>query len=106
MTIETLNRSWALSSYNEGAGDQLDYYLNEKECEIGDIAYLYSHDDKELTRLKIVNIIRRSDDFEEYDALVEDEDVLIDGEINYDADTSAEFIADNDSYLVWFVYAD
>ena len=39
---------------------------------------------------------------EYYDDL--DEDVLIDGETEYGADTSAEFITDNDCYLVWFKY--
>lgn len=33
---------------------------------------------------------------------MENDDVLIDGEDKYDADTSAEFITDCDCYLVWF----
>jgi hypothetical protein len=40
-----------------------------------------------------------------YDYLVENEDVLLDGEDKFNADTSAEFIMDNDCYLVWFKYA-
>lgn len=39
-----------------------------------------------------------------YNEDTDSEDVLIDGESEYDADTSAEFITDNDSYLVWFDY--
>ena len=42
------------------------------------------------------------DNIEYYDSL--DENVLLDGEDKYSADTSAEFITDNDCYLVWFKY--
>lgn len=103
MTIEELN-NLALSEYNEGTEDQLDYYINEMHCDIGDKAYLYSHDDKTLTEMEIVHIIARSDDREFYDNL--DENVLYENEreIAYNADTSAEFITDNDCYLVWFKY--
>ena len=56
--------------------------------------------------MKILNIIRRSDDPKKYDKLRENEDVLLDGEDEYNADTSAEFITDNDCYLVWFEFCE
>lgn len=101
MTRELL-RSWSLSEYNEDTNDQLDYYVNEKECNAGNKAYLYSHAEDEITEMEIIKTIFRSDNIEYYDSL--DEDVLLDGEDKYSADTSAEFITDNDCYLVWFKY--
>ena len=101
MTRELL-RNWLLSEYNEDTGDQLDYYVNEKECNTGSKAYLYSHAEDEITEMEIIKTIFRSDNIEYYDSL--DEDVLLDGEDKYSADTSAEFITDNDCYLVWFKY--
>ena len=101
MTIEEL-KNWMLSSYNEDTDDQLDYYMNGLKCAVGDKAYLYSHEDDELTEMEIVHIIFRSDDMEFYDSL--DEDVLCDKEEEYEADTSAEFIIDDDCFLVWFKY--
>ena len=101
MTREDL-KNWELSEYNEDTEDQLDYYINERKCDVGDKAYLYSHEDDELIEMKIIKIICRSDDEDYYDGL--DEDVLIDGETEYNADTSAEFITDNDCYLIWFKY--
>ena len=101
MTTEDLSH-FALSEYNEGTEDQLDYYINERHCNIGDKAYLYYHADRTLTEMEIVHIIARSDDREFYDNL--DEDVLCYRESEYNADTSAEFITDNDCYLVWFKY--
>ena len=103
--LENLNKNWSLSSYNEDdIYDQLDYYFNESECKVGDKAYLYTPYETELTELEIVHIICRSDDTELYDKLLENDDVLIDGECEYNADTSAEFITDNNCYLVWFEY--
>lgn len=102
MTREEL-KNWEVSEYNEDAEDQLDYYINERQCDVGDKAYLYSHEDNELTEMKIIHIISRTDNEELYDNLLND-DVLLDGEDKYDADTSAEFITDNDCYLVWFKY--
>ncbi len=101
MTREEL-KDWILSEYNEDTEDQLDYYINENKCDVGSKAYRYSHLDNELIEMEIVKIISRSDNMEYYDDL--DEDVLLDGEDKYDADTSAEFITDNDCYLVWFRY--
>ena len=103
MTREEL-KNWALSEYNEDTEEQLDYYINEYKCDIGNKAYLYSHEDNELTEMEIVCIISRLDNIEYYDELLENEDVLLDGEDEYNADTSAEFITDNDCYLVWFKY--
>jgi hypothetical protein len=101
MTREEL-RNWALSEYNENTEDQLDYYINERKCDVGDKAYLYSHANEELIEMEIVKIFARSEDMEDYDEL--GEDVLLDGEDEFNADTSAEFITDNDCYLVWFRY--
>lgn len=105
MTLEGL-KDYKLSEYNEGTSDQLDYYLNEKQCKVGDSAYLYSHHDKKLSELKIIKIINCSDDPDNYfDNLIENHFVLVNGEEEFNADTSAEFITDSDSYLVWFKYA-
>lgn len=101
MTMEDLN-NLALSEYNEGTEDQLDYYINERQCDVGDKAYLYSHEDRTLSEMEIIHIIVRSDDMDLYDNL--DEDILLNGEEEYNADTSAEFITDDDCYLVWFRY--
>lgn len=101
MTREEL-KNWALSEYNENTEDQLDYYINERKCDVGDKAYLYSHANEELIEMEIVKIFARSEDMEDYDEL--GEDVLLDGEDEFNADTSAEFITDNDCYLVWFRY--
>jgi hypothetical protein len=95
-------KNWTVSEYNEGTEDQLDYYINEKECEIGNKAYLYSHANDEYTEMEIVYIIARTDDSNFYDSL--DPDALLDGEDKYNADTSAEFITDDNCYLVWFRY--
>ena len=95
-------KNWTLSEYNENTEDQLDYYINERKCDVDDEAYLYKHDEDELIRMEIVHIIARSNDIDYYDEL--DEDVLLDGEDKYNADISAEFITDNDYYLVWFKY--
>ena len=104
MTREELEKSgsWTVFEYNEDTNDQLDYYINERKCNEGDAAYLYSHAEDKIKKMQIVKIISRSDNIEYYDNL--DEDVLLDGEDEYNADTSAEFITDNDCYLVWFRY--
>lgn len=89
------------SAYNEGTDSELDYYIKETPT-IGDTAWLYAKEYDTIQEMRIKQVICRSDDVEAYDA--NSEDVLIDGESEYDADTSAEFITDNDSYLVWFDY--
>ena len=95
-------RNWAMSSYNEDTDEHLDYYINEQDCNVGSKAYLYSHEDAELSEMEIVHIIIRSDNTDEYDEL--DDESLLDGEAEYDADTSAEFITDDDCYIVWMRY--
>ncbi|MBO5435298.1 hypothetical protein J6A31_05735 [bacterium] len=114
------NYGWICSSYNEDidselnnaeinpldGSDQLDYYIHIHDCEEGSTAYLYKHETAELHKMIIVKIIKRSTNFVTYDKLVESDDVLIDGERDYDADTSAEFITVDDCYLVWLDYAD
>ena len=104
MTKEKL-QNWSLSEYNEDTNDQLDYYINERQCNVNDKAYLYNHANDTLTEMTILHIISRTDDIKYYDKLLENDNVLIDGEDKYNADTSAEFITDNDCYLVWFKYA-
>ena len=104
--MQKVVETWSLSSYNEGTDDQLDYYINERKAGVGDIAYQYSQEEEKWFRMKILNIIRRSDDPKKYDKLLENEDVLLDGEDEYEADTSAEFITDNDCYLVWFEFCE
>lgn len=89
------------SAYNEDTDSELDYYIKEPPA-IGDIAWLYAKEYDTVQKMRIKQVIRRSDDVEAYDA--NSENILIDGESEYDADTSAEFITDNDSYLVWFDY--
>lgn len=104
MTINEL-KNWTVSEYNEETEDQLDYYINENKCAVGDKAYLYSHAEEKITELEIVHVISRTENMKHYDELLKNDDVLIDGEEEYKADTSAEFITDNDCYLIWFKYA-
>ena len=89
------------STYNEDTDSELDYYIKEPPA-IGDFAWLYAKEYDTVQKMRIKQVICRSDDVEAYDA--NSEDILINGESEYDADTSAEFITDNDSYLVWFDY--
>lgn len=89
------------SAYNEDTDSELDYYIKEPPA-IGDIAWLYAKEYDTVQKMRIKQVIRRSDNVEAYGA--NSEDALTDGESEYDADTSAEFITDNDSYLVWFDY--
>lgn len=104
MTKEFLDKNWILSEYNEDTDDQLNYYINGMKCDVGDIAFLYSYADNDLTAMEIIHVIRWTDNPEFYDELIKNEDVLLNGEEEYDASTSAEFIMDNDCYLVWFRY--
>lgn len=104
MTTNEL-KNWTVSEYNEETKNQLDYYINENKCGVGDKAYLYSHAEEKLTKMEIIHIISRMENMKRYDELLKNDDVLIDGEEKYKADTSAEFITDNDCYLVWFKYA-
>lgn len=106
MLLSTLEEWWILTEYNENTEDAIDYYLNEHRCEVSDIAYKYDHAEEKLTKLEIVRIIRRSINKEHYDELIEDDDVLLNGEMKYNADTSAEFFTYDDCYLVWFKYAE
>lgn len=99
MKLEDL-KNWSLTQYNENTDFQLDYYMNEAECKIGDTAYLYPHEHNELWKMEIAHVIRRSDNPHAYDKF--NKDILIEGEIKYGVDASAEFITDKDCYLVWF----
>ena len=104
MEVAELKEKWAVSEYNENTEDQLDYYINEARCEVGDSAYIYRHDDNTLTELKIQHIIKRTNNIEKYDELIKDDSILLDGEERFSSDTSAEFITNSDCYLVWFTY--
>ena len=95
-------RNWSVSSYNEDTPEQIDYYMNEYCCHAGNTAYLYLHETQELIKMEIIHMIQRSNDCAYYDGLCDT--VLTDVETSLNADTSAEFITDNDSYLVWFRY--
>ena len=92
-------RNWSKSEY-----EQLVFYINERKCDVGGTSYIYSCGDKKLREAKIVHIICWSDDADYYDNLIRDDYILLKGETEYKADASAEFITDNDSYLVWFKY--
>ena len=102
MDILRLMNNYTVSSYNENTEEQLDYYIDENELSIGSEAYLYDYAENNITAMEIVNIIFRSKNPDYYDSLPED--VLLNGEDKFNCDTSAEFITDNDCYLVWFQY--
>jgi len=106
MTKDQLDESWIISSYNENTKYQLDYYINPNDFHVGSIGYLYKHEYNFMQKMEIVNIIRRSDNMQYYDEIVGDDsiDILVDGEQTLRADTAAEFITNDDSYLVWFNY--
>lgn len=91
-----------VSSYNEGSDEQTDYHIYLSHCNSGDTAYRYSYEDNEIYDMKIINIIRRSDNSELYDTLTGLETILVDFEQIFRADYSAEFITDCDCYMVWF----
>lgn len=97
-------KNWTMSSYDDDSEIRVNYYINERKISVGDDAYVYYHKTSRLYPMEIVEIISRSDDARYYDSLIEDSDVLIKGEDFYRADASAEFITDNDCYLVWFNY--
>lgn len=100
---DNAKRGYAIftGTLGEDTDSELDYYIKETPA-IGDTAWLYAKEYDTIQEMRIKQVICRSDDVEAYDA--NSENVLIDGESEYDADTSAEFITDNDSYLVWFDY--
>ena len=102
ITKEYLDEHWCVSTYNEDTDEMLEYYINLDNLDIGATAYLYAHEEETLTEMEVVHYISRKDDRDAYDALPED--VLLDGEYSYDADTSAEFIMDDDCVVVWFRY--
>lgn len=102
MKREELEKNWEVSSYEENTEEQLDYYIDLANCKVGDKAYLYRHEEDELIEMEIVYIIWCYDDEEYYYGL--GDDVLTEGEDEYKADTSAEFITDDDNCLVWFRY--
>lgn len=102
---EYLDEEYIRSSYYEGTDEQLDLYI-EKNCGMGSIAYLYSHEDHEIKKMEVTKIIWRSECPNSYDNLTSSDDVLINelDELEYDADTSAEFTTADDACMVWFVF--
>ena len=94
-------KNWVCTSYNEHTDAQFDFYINERQCDVGDTAYMYCHEDDSLIEMTIAHTISRMSDIDLYDNLLV-EDVLINGEQMLCADASAEFITNNDCYLIWF----
>lgn len=88
---------WNLSEYEDE-----EYYMQQGHYHEGDTAYKCDKQTEEVTELQIIHSILRSDDMAVYDAM--DEDVLLDGEDEYEADCSCEVITDDDCYLLWFIY--
>lgn len=91
--------------------DDVDFYINLNECNIGDTAYMYLHDKNyhEHTKVKgleIIKIIFQSDDYDFYNNNLDNGDCLLEGEEEFGANASAEFIYDDDCCLVWFKYRD
>ena len=102
MTLNELESSkdWISSSYEEGTEEQVDFFLNINQHNIGDIAYVYTAVDDELNKLKILDLCDRSTNQNKYDCL---SDVILDEKAEeLNADISAEFITDDNCYLVWF----
>lgn len=109
MNIEILNnyKKFFRSDYNEGTEDELSYYIDIQKHKIGDTGYLYLHQEKSITEMSIVHIItNKTIPINMYDRLIENDDVLINGEEKYNADTSAEFITDDECMLIWFRVVD
>ena len=104
ITKKWLDQNLTVSEYNEDTKEQLNYYLDEANCNVGGKAYLYAYEDQTITEMTILHIISRKDDSKTYDKLIQDDDCLVDGETLYEADTSAEFITDTNCYLIWFKY--
>lgn len=77
-----------------------EYFLEKGKYEAGCDAYVYDKGDDTLTHLIIIHSILRSDDPKAYDS--RSEWALIDGDDEYGADHSCEFITDDDCMLVWF----
>lgn len=109
MIFEDLNnhKKFFRSDYNEGTEDEMNYYISVENRNVGDIGYLYSHQDESIIKMTIVHIItNKSISIDMYNRLIEDDDVLIKGEEKYNADTSAEFITDDECMLIWFRVVD
>lgn len=104
--MKTLLRNMTRTSYDTNTTSQLDYYIDERKCNVGNKAYVYSHKEGQLIELEIIHIRSFLSDTELYDFLLDDPDILLNGEERYHADASAEFISDNNCYLVWFKYTE
>lgn len=97
-------KDWIISTYNENTADEISYFINSNDLNEGSLSYMYRHDTKQLYEMEITNIIFNDGSLELYDKMIENEDILLNGEEKYNADTSAEFITDDYCCLVWFKY--
>ncbi|MBR6045131.1 MAG: hypothetical protein IKP47_05805 [Ruminococcus sp.] len=102
ITREYLEKNWEVSAYDEDTDEETDYYIDGQNTRPGDKAYMYVTGDGELRELEIVHTVARSDDPDEYDRLLEEDDVLVRLIDEYGADTGAEFITDRDCFLICF----
>lgn len=102
--LSELRKDWSVSAYNEDTAEEIEYFMDEDSCSEGSTAYIYFHETGVLMKAEILHIICNLDDMQAYDTLLENEDVLVDEESKYQADTSCEFITDHACYLVWFRY--
>lgn len=76
------DEQYTCSSYNEDTNEELDYFIDESNCYVGDTAYLYSKEDDALYEMKIEHIIKRSDNVKFYDSLIENDNVLLEEKVN------------------------
>ena len=88
------NSGWVRSDYTDRI-----FYV-DSDCEPQSVAFLYDKEGDEVVTLIVQRAIFQSEDFDAYDSLPED--VLLKGEEELGSDASAEFITDEDCFLVWF----
>lgn len=79
-------------------GNDESFYVKQGNVAFGDTGYVKR--DGEIHKLKILNCVKRSDNPRKYDNL--SEDVLLTMETNCNADTSCEFISNDNCYLIAF----
>lgn len=102
---DILTKVYLESAYNEDTDYEIRFYIDPKNHKQRAKAYMYTAEENSITPLRIANIIHRSDNFDFYDSLLRIDDVLLHLEELLGADTSAEFITDDDCMLVFFYYA-
>lgn len=88
------------SWYNENTKEEQCFIISSEHHKHGDVALLkYSYSDN-IISLKILHIITRSEDIDHYDNIFQ-EDILHMEEV-FKSDYFAEFITEDDCYMVWF----